>query len=220
MRFSLLSVLAAAQLLSFDSAAGLQSVDCTAAISLKQPNFNSLLSQSCISPVGIIVDLANSTEIATNQSEVSSEITVDKEDTHSGLNTVEVSTLQEEIVETQTITRLATDISLIDPEISSMIEKYKGRFSCCSVPQFPNCDILLCGTLHVAKTSADMVKDAIQVLKPGYIVLELCEARVDNLCDEEVRNVTFADVVRESYKVRSLKVFGMGLLTWMQLKTR
>jgi pheromone shutdown protein TraB len=219
MRFSFLFVLAAAQLLSFDSAAGLQSVDCSAAISLKLPNLNSLLSQSCISPVGMVVDLANSTEIATNQSEVSSEITVDKEDTRSELNTVEVSTLQEEIVETQTITRLATDIPLIDPEIGSMIEKYKGRFSCCTVPQFPNCDILLCGTLHVAKTSADMVKDAIQVLKPGYIVLELCEARVDNLCDEEVRNVTFADVVRESYKVRSLKVFGMGLLTWMQLKT-
>lgn len=219
MRGSLLFLLASAQLLSFDSAAGLQSVDCSAAISLKLPKLNSLLSQSCISPAGTVVDVANSTEIATNQSEVSSEITVDKEDTHSDLNTVEVSTLHEELVETQIFTRLATDGPLIDPEIGSMIEKYKGRFSCCSVPQFPNCDILLCGTLHVAKTSADMVKDAIQVLKPGYIVLELCEARVDNLVDEEVRNVTFADVVRESYKVRSLKVFGMGLLTWMQLKT-
>jgi pheromone shutdown protein TraB len=221
MSFSLLFVLAAAQLLSFDSAAGLQSVDCSAAISLKLPNLNSFLSQSSISPMGIVVDLANSTGIATTQSEVTSEITSDKGDPHSELklNTVEVSTLQEEIAETQVITRLATDVALIDPEISSMIEKYKGRFSCCSVPQFPNCDILLCGTLHVAKASADMVKDAIQVLKPGYIVLELCEARVDNLCDEEIRNVTFSDVVRESYKVRSLKVFGMGLLTWMQLKT-
>ena len=220
MRVSFLCLFAAAELSSFDSAVGIhQSVDCTAVTSLKLPNFNSILSQSCISTTGIALDVANSTEIATIHSEVSSEIAAGNEEILLELNAVDATNQQEEQVETQSLTRLATDSPLVDPEISSMIEKYKGRFICCSVPQFPNCDILLCGTLHVAKTSADMVEDTITVLKPGYIVLELCEARVENLFDQEVRNVTFADVVRESYKVRSMKVFGMGLLTWMQLKT-
>lgn len=117
------------------------------------------------------------------------------------------------------LTSLVTDGRNIDPEISSMEEKYKGRFICCSVAQFPNCDVLLCGTLHVAKTSADMVSDTLKVLRPEYVVLELCEARIDNLCEvEEERIITLSDVIRDSYKEKSFKVFGMGLLCWMQLK--
>lgn len=117
------------------------------------------------------------------------------------------------------LTSLANEGRITDPEISSMEEKYKGRLIRCSIAQFPNCDVLLCGTLHVAKTSADMVQDTLKVLRPEYIVLELCEARIDNLCEfEEERNISLSDVIKDSYKEKSFKVLGMGLLCWMQLK--
>ena len=70
-----------------------------------------------------------------------------------------------------------------DPIINGLLQKYKGRIVCCTIAQFPHCDVLLCGTLHVAKTSADMVQDVVRSLVPQYIVLELCEARIDNLLE-------------------------------------
>ena len=45
----------------------------------------------------------------------------------------------------------------------------------------PHINIYLCGTLHVAQTSADMVKDVIRCVQPDFVMLELCEARIDNL---------------------------------------
>ena len=109
-----------------------------------------------------------------------------------------------------------------DPIINGLLQKYKGRVVCCTIAQFPHCDVLLCGTLHVAKTSADMVQDVVRSLAPQYIVLELCEARIDNLLEvydvANTQNVTLVQVAREAYREKSFKVFGMGLLTWMQLK--
>ena len=109
----------------------------------------------------------------------------------------------------------------LDSQTLAVLEKYKGRLKYCCVAEFPNCDIFLCGTLHVAKTSADMVKDVIHEITPQYIVLELCEARIDNLLQEQpddMATMTIFQVFREAYKSRSFRVFGMGLLTWMQLK--
>lgn len=108
--------------------------------------------------------------------------------------------------------------SPIDPDIYGMMQKYKGRFLYCSLPQYPTVDILLCGTLHVAQTSANMVEDAMKVLRPSHVVLELCQERVENLYDQGMIDITLSDIVKGSYRVRSLKVLVMGLLTWMQLK--
>jgi pheromone shutdown protein TraB len=62
----------------------------------------------------------------------------------------------------------------------------------------------------------------IRAIQPGFVVLELCEGRVDNLLeidlDEEASKVTLSQVVRTSLRERSVKTFGMGLLSWMQLK--
>jgi hypothetical protein len=159
---------------------------------------SNIISQTCVTLIDkdSAIGTDGSSEISTNQTGSSSEAAPDL-----------------------ILTNLANEGRIIDPEISSMEEKYKGRLIRCSIAQFPNCDVLLCGTLHVAKTSADMVQDTLKVLRPEYIVLELCEARIDNLCEvEEERNITLSDVIKDSYREKSFKIFGMGLLCWMQLK--
>lgn len=105
-----------------------------------------------------------------------------------------------------------------DPEIFALLGKYKSRIVRCHSPFFPHCDIFLCGTIHVAKTSADMVANVISAVKPHYVVIELCEGRADSLSDVEPMNITLIDVMRESISERSIKVFGMGILSWMQSK--
>jgi pheromone shutdown protein TraB len=52
-----------------------------------------------------------------------------------------------------------------------------------------------------------------------YVVLELCEGRVETLIEhQEPENVTLAEVIQASFQEKSMKTFGMGLLVWMQLK--
>ena len=103
-----------------------------------------------------------------------------------------------------------------------LTDRYKGKLLHCNIPAYPNCDIYLCGTLHVAESSCIMVKDVINKVSPSFVLLELCEARLDSLleCDPSIieRNLTLSDIVRDSMKERSIKILGTGLLTWMQLK--
>ena len=105
-------------------------------------------------------------------------------------------------------------------QVSILSQTYKSKFVQCSVPSIPNCKVFLCGTLHVTKNSADFVKDAIQRLQPDYVIIELCEARIESLCEsvEDMQNVTFSSVVKSSWSERSFKTLGMGLLVWMQTK--
>lgn len=106
----------------------------------------------------------------------------------------------------------------LDEDVLQILNKYSDKVICCQIPQYPHCDIFLCGSLHVAQTSADMVRDVIEQVKPSFVVLELCEARIDSLLEQEVANVTLSDIVKESVSQKSVKVFAIGLLTWMQLK--
>lgn len=109
-------------------------------------------------------------------------------------------------------------------EVSQLTTKYKGRLVCVTLPQYPHCDIFLCGTLHVAKTSTEMVQDVIQSVRPQYVVLELCESRVDSLYEMDLlhedlaANATLSSVISSSWQDKSLKTLGMGLLSWMQFK--
>ena len=104
-------------------------------------------------------------------------------------------------------------------KINELLQKYKGRLVLCRSALFPHSNIFLCGTLHVAQTSVDMVKEVIRSVCPEFVVLELCEGRIENLVEYEApTNLTLSDVLRSSVSERSLKTFGMGLLTWMQLK--
>lgn len=107
--------------------------------------------------------------------------------------------------------------------LDALFAKYKSRFVCCQVPAYPDCEVYLCGTLHVAKTSTEMVQEVIRTLRPQFVVLELCEARVDSLHEVDLHasdnnTLTLASVLRLSVEERSAKVLGMGLLSWMQLK--
>ena len=104
--------------------------------------------------------------------------------------------------------------------INSLITKYRGKLICCQSSYFPHCDIFLCGTLHVAKTSAEMVKEVVSSIRPHFVLLELCESRIDNLLevDDINANLTISEVMSNSWKDKSIKTFGMGLLVWMQLK--
>ena len=106
-----------------------------------------------------------------------------------------------------------------DPIINSLIETYGEKIVYISTTMFPDVDILLCGTLHVAKSSSLMVTDVIKQLRPKFVVLELCEARADSLViNQPPMNVTLWEVVRSSYLDKSLKTLGMGMLAWMQSK--
>ena len=111
----------------------------------------------------------------------------------------------------------------LDDEAARLSAKYGKRFVRCSVPLYPHCDVYLCGTPHVAKTSAEMVSDVVRGIKPHFVVLELCESRLDSLYEIDTNeqlaaNVTLGFVLRSSWEDRSFKTLGMGLLSWMQLK--
>lgn len=103
--------------------------------------------------------------------------------------------------------------------IGEMVSRFRGRVVRCCSPAAPYCDIFLCGTLHVAHSSTDMVREAIRVTTPDFVVVEVCEARIDNLCEaEEHLNITLREVVGSAWAERSFKQLGMGLLSWMQTK--
>jgi pheromone shutdown protein TraB len=63
-----------------------------------------------------------------------------------------------------------------------------------------------------------MVREVIKEVKPNYVVLELCDARLDNLIEQEPVNITLLQVIKESISQKSFKTLGMGLLIWMQVK--
>ena len=106
------------------------------------------------------------------------------------------------------------------PWTKPLERKYGGKFLYCKSPYYPNIDIYLCGTLHVAKTSSEMVKDVIHFIKPDYVVLELCEGRADNLIVSSPSdvNLTISEIMKHTFQTKSLKTLGVGLLAWMQLK--
>jgi pheromone shutdown protein TraB len=112
--------------------------------------------------------------------------------------------------------------------VQNLTAKYPHRFVKLSVPHYPNCDFFLCGTLHVADSSINMVKEVIRSLKPHYVMIELCENRLDGLIEEddvdelhsqqELQNITLVQVFRKSFKERSFRTLGISLLAWMQMK--
>jgi pheromone shutdown protein TraB len=117
--------------------------------------------------------------------------------------------------------RVQTDYHVASvSELDLLMEKFRGRLVHCVVPWHPYCDIYLCGTLHVAKSSTDMVREAVRCIGPDFVVVEVCEARIDNLCEpeESAVNITFSGVVRNAIGERSFKQLAMGLLSWMQAK--
>jgi pheromone shutdown protein TraB len=68
-----------------------------------------------------------------------------------------------------------------------------------------------------------MVQDVIKSLRPKFVVLELCESRIDSLYELEINeqlmvNVTLLSVLKTSWEERSVKTLGTGLLCWMQIK--
>eukprot|EP01035_Chromulina_nebulosa_P021232 gene21232-27511_t len=104
---------------------------------------------------------------------------------------------------------------------NDLLLKYKGKLVRCYSPLDPSVDIYLCGTMHIAKSSADMVADVIQSLRPQYIMLEICESRMDGLYEVNIEDdipITFQSVIKQSFSDRSIKTFGIGLLSWMQHK--
>ncbi len=69
-----------------------------------------------------------------------------------------------------------------------------------------------------------MIFVAINRLRPDFVVLELCDGRIETLCEEiemtneEEANITLASVCKDFWKEKSFKTFGIGLLMWMQIK--
>ena len=118
---------------------------------------------------------------------------------------------------------LAATTPTVPASAAALADRYKQRVVHCCPPSFPNCDVYLCGTLHVAKTSSELVRDVIQSVKPDFVVLELCESRIDSLYELDIdenafANVTLVEVVKTAIRERSGKTLGMGLLTWVQVK--
>ena len=102
--------------------------------------------------------------------------------------------------------------------VSALMQKYGGQFEHINSPLYPHCDIYLCGTMHVANSSIDMVRDVIQSTLPDYVVLELCEERIDTLqpVEDDLATNTFAKVLRLSWERRCLKTLCLELFALMQ----
>ncbi len=59
-------------------------------------------------------------------------------------------------------------------------------------------EILLVGTAHVSKQSAELVKNVIHDEKPDTVCVELCETRLNSLRDKEKwRNMDIVKVIKE-----------------------
>mmetsp|Transcript_40461 Transcript_40461/g.41279 ORF Transcript_40461/g.41279 Transcript_40461/m.41279 type:complete len:776 (+) Transcript_40461:178-2505(+) len=100
-----------------------------------------------------------------------------------------------------------------------LLEKYKGKLVMCRADKYPHCDIILCGSIHVTTSSGVMAEEVIGTMKPKFVMLELCEARVDSIVELPTsQNLTLVQVMQETYRTRSAKTLGMGLLSWMQVK--
>ena len=61
---------------------------------------------------------------------------------------------------------------------------------------------------------------AINRLRPDFVMLEICENRIESLCivEPDDQNVTLAAVCKEFWEDKSFKTLGIGLLMWMQTK--
>lgn len=111
----------------------------------------------------------------------------------------------------------------IPAKYGPLINEYKSKVRYITVPHYPHCSFLLCGTLHVSKKSCDMVSKIVSHSHPQYVVIELCDARVDGLLDDleydiTKANVTMRNVFGDFLKEKSIFTLSTGLLTWMQLK--
>ena len=93
-----------------------------------------------------------------------------------------------------------------DEVVKNLQYRYKNKFVCATVGN--GCEVYLCGTLHVAKSSADFVIDAISSLKPDYVVVELCDSRIDSLCEADAvasaANYTMSSVLQMSNQEKTL----------------
>ena len=81
----------------------------------------------------------------------------------------------------------------------------------------------------MSRTSVDMVKEVIQTVRPSYVVVEVCDARIDGLCASDpdpadmaiAMNITLSGILKSTLlnkEHRSIKVFGAEVLGWMQVK--
>jgi pheromone shutdown protein TraB len=104
-------------------------------------------------------------------------------------------------------------------DVKSLIDKYPSRVSLINQSCFPCCDIYLCGTLHVSNSSVVMVSDCIETLKPSFVVVELCESRIDVLEDRAATpETTLKQILYDCWKGKSFKSLGVSFLSWMQQK--
>ncbi len=118
--------------------------------------------------------------------------------------------------------KVADSVSAVAREpfnsVSTLMQKYGGQFERINSPLFPHCDIYLCGTMHVANSSINMVRDVIQSTLPDYVVLELCEERIETLQpvqDDPTAN-SFAKILHLSWERRCFKTLCLELFALMQ----
>lgn len=101
-------------------------------------------------------------------------------------------------------------------------KKYGNKLLCLQLPEYPDVDAYLCGTLHVSIASVDMVQEVVREIMPNAVVIELCSNRIDSLVarrnEENMPRIKLRDVLSRSWKDRSIISFGTGLLMWMQGK--
>lgn len=116
---------------------------------------------------------------------------------------------------------------LEDSKFHYLVKKYDGKFLVCNSTTFPDCEIFLCGTLHIAKSSCDMVREVVQGVRPDAVMIELCQHRLETLLDyarslqphaSSEKHITLWEILKNAWKTRSMKELAMDLLSWMQCK--
>jgi pheromone shutdown protein TraB len=111
-------------------------------------------------------------------------------------------------------------LEVVADPVYELLTKYQNRIL---HVQSPICDLhelYLCGTIHIAQKSIDMVQEAMAVLKPHCVMVEMCEERIDGLVESDERqvNISLSHIFTSALQQRSFKSLGIGLLTWLQIK--
>lgn len=105
-------------------------------------------------------------------------------------------------------------------DVEVLSRKYHHKFQSYTVPHLPNCELFFCTTLHVGNGSTELIKEALKVINPNYLVVQLGLDGIGSILDaadptavtEEFRELSLTS----SIKKRNIAIFGANVLLQFQ----
>lgn len=101
-----------------------------------------------------------------------------------------------------------------EKHIQSALSSHK-QIRLCKVK---NCDIILCGCVHVSKNSEELVKETILSFKPNIVILELCTNRASIIFDEKPNIAPIRTALQDCWTTKGFMPLLNYVLSSLQAK--